>query len=80
LPHFVIKYDKLRSGFAFTFNLRRFTQDMLTALEQRVVLVASDIESKDVSQILSAFALLGREPGAAVRRCRLTLAHLNPKY
>ena len=53
---------------------------MLTALEQRVVLVASDIESKDVSQILSAFALLGREPGAAVRRCRLTLAHLNPKY
>jgi len=39
-------------------------QDTLTALEQRVVRVASDMESQNVSNTVYSFAVLGREPGA----------------
>jgi len=42
-------------------------QDMLTALEQQVVLVASNMASQNVSNTVYAFAVLGRTPGAQAR-------------
>ena len=42
-------------------------QDMLAALEERVVHVASDMKPQEVSNTVYSFAVLGREPGAAAR-------------
>ena len=42
-------------------------QDTLAALEERVVLVAVDIEAQHVSNAVYGFAVLGREPGIEQR-------------
>jgi len=42
-------------------------QDTLVALEQRVVLVALDMHSQNVSNTVYSFAVLGRMPGAQTR-------------
>jgi len=63
-----LRYDDLRTSFAFNFNLRRYTK-----LEQRVSMLTAGLQKRSVDLSSKLGDLCGQLATSEVRRCRLTL-------